>query len=165
MSKKKVTNTTITEVYDANTGEKILSSVEATSYLIEREPDYVKLYIADIARLKDVPAGMSKVLFEIMKNITYNGIIMAYKPVKLIMCANMGIGIAYLNKCIDEFQKKGILIRYARGVYIADPNLFAKGSWKDIQNLRLVIDYNADGTKTLKSNVSSEMKAQLKLEF
>jgi hypothetical protein len=166
MIKRKVTKTSITETVDKKTGEIELKQVESQSFLIDKEPDYVKLYLADIARLKDIPDGMNKVLFELMKNIGYNGIIMAYKPVKDIMCSNMGISVNYLNKCIDEFYKKGILIRYARGVYLADPNLFAKGSWKDIQNLRLVIEYNLkDGTKTLKSNVSDEMKTQLKLNF
>ena len=165
MGKRKVTRTEVTETVDKTTGEIEVNKVQSQSFLIDREPDYVKLYLEDITRLKDIPAGMNKVLFELMKGINYNGIIMAYKPVKDLMCMNMGISINYLNKCIDEFYKKGILIRYARGVYIADPNLFAKGSWKDIQNLRLVIEYNIDGTKTLKSNVSEEMKAQLKLQL
>lgn len=165
MGKRKVTKTNITETVNESTGEIILNTVQSQSYLIDREPDYVKLYLADVTRLKDIPAGMNKVLFELMKSINYNGIIMAYKPVKDLMCLSMGISMNYLNKCIDEFYKKGILIRYARGVYIADPNLFAKGNWKDIQTLRLVIEYNLDGTKTLKSNVSEEMKSQLKMNF
>jgi hypothetical protein len=165
MGKKKITQTKIIEKVDTKTGIIELKEIQSQSFLIDKEPDYVKLYLADITRLKDIPSGMNKVLFELMKSINYNGIIMAYKPVKDLMCLNMGISVNYLNKCIDEFYKKGILIRYARGVYIADPNLFAKGSWKDIQNLRLVIEYNKDGTKTLKSNVSEEMKNQLKMNF
>lgn len=162
---RKLTKTEIKEVINQETGEVILESTKSQSFLIDKEPSYVKLYLEDISRLKDIPAGMNKVLFELIKSIGYNGIIMAYKPVKQIMCSNMGISISYLNKCINEFHKKGILIRYARGVYIADPNLFARGSWANIQNLRLVIEYNTDGTKKLKSNVSQEMKNQLKLEL
>jgi hypothetical protein len=163
--KKKVSKLSIIETVDGETGEIVLNETVRESFLIEREPDYVKLYLEDISRLKDVPQGMNKVLFELMKAINYNGIIMAYKPVKELMANNMGISVNYLNKCINEFYAKGILIRYARGVYIADPNLFAKGSWKDIQNLRLVIEYNQNGTRSLKSNVSEEMKKQLKINF
>lgn len=162
---KKVSKIDIVQTLDKETGEVILEESKIHSFMIDKEPDYVKVYLEDISRLKDIPAGMNKVLFELMKSISYNGVIMAYKPVKELMCNNMGISMNYLNKCIDEFYKKGILIRYARGVYLADPNLFAKGSWKDIKNLRLVIEYSKDGTKTLKSNVSEEMKKQLKLEF
>ena len=42
---------------------------------------------------------------------------------------------------------------------MADPNLFGKGEWKDINNLRLVINYNQDGTK----HISGERLDQLKL--
>lgn len=165
MTKKKFSKVVVNEVLDKETGTVILEDTKIQSFSIDKEPDYVKLYLEDISRLKDIPQGMNKVLFELMKSVTYSGIVMAYKPVKQIMCRNMGISMNYLNKCIDEFYKKGILIRYARGVYIADPNLFAKGSWKDIKNLRLVIEYGKDGTKSLKSNVSEEMKKQLKLDF
>jgi len=165
MSKRKITKTEIVKILDKKSGEIIVENIKSQSFLIDKEPDYVKLYIDDITRLKDIPSGMSKILFEIIKGINYNGIVMAYKPIKQIMCSNMGISMNYLNKCIDTFHKQGILIRYARGVYIADPNLFAKGSWKDIQNLRLVIEYNPNGTKTLKANVSDEMKNQLKLNL
>ncbi len=164
MNKRKISKTEITKIIDQN-GEIIIDNVKSQSFLIDREPDYVKLYIDDIARLKDIPSGMSKILFEIIKGINYNGIVMAYKPIKQIMCNNMGISMNYLNKCIDTFHKQGILIRYARGVYIADPNLFAKGSWNNIKNLRLIIEYHNDGTKKLKSNVSEEMKNQLKLNL
>ena len=163
--KRKLTKTEITEVLDKETGEITIQNTKSQSFLIDKEPDYIKLYIEDISRLKDIPAGMNKVLFEIIKSINYNGIVMAYMPIKKLMCANMGITISYLNNCISEFHKKGILIRYARGVYIADPNLFAKGTWSNIQNLRLIIEYNSDGSKSLKSNVSAEMKDQLKLNF
>jgi len=161
--KRKLTKTEVTETIDKETGEIVIEGTKSISFLIDKEPEYVKLYLEDVSRLKDIPAGMNKVLFELIKGIGYNGIIMAYKPVKDIMCANMGISVSYLNKCINEFYKKGIFIRYARGVYIADPNLFAKGSWSNIQHLRLIINYNTDGTKSLKSNVSEEMKKQLKL--
>lgn len=165
MSKKKLTQTEISQTVDIKTGEIILDKVKTKSFLIDKEPNYVKLYLDDIARLKDVPTGMSKVLFQIMKSVSYNGIIMAYKPVKLLMCKDMGISMSYLNKCINTFHRQGILIRYARGVYIGDPNLFAKGSWKDIKNLRLVIEYNENGTKKLSSNVNEEMAKQLKLNL
>lgn len=165
MANKKVSKVVVNEILDKETGDVVLEETKIQSFSIDREPDYVKLYLEDVSRLKDIPQGMNKVLFELMKGVSYNGIVMAYKPVKQIMCKNMGISMNYLNKCIDEFYKKGILIRYARGVYIADPNLFAKGSWKDIKNLRLVIEYGKDGTKSLKSNVSEEMKKQLKLDF
>ena len=43
-----------TSVYDNETGE-MTKLVNTASYTIEDEPPYVKLYIADILYLKDMP--------------------------------------------------------------------------------------------------------------
>jgi DNA primase len=72
-----------------------------------------------------------------------------------------------LNKAIDTFYKKGLFIRVARGVYMADPELFARGKWEDIRELRLVIDYVTDDngrtTKKLKSDLSESVQLRLGL--
>ena len=76
-----------------------------------------------------------------------------------MICAELDIKMDTLNKAIDNLYKAGVLIRVERGIYMADPNLFGKGEWKDINNLRLVINYNQDGTK----HISGERLDQLKL--
>ena len=125
------------------------------------------MYISDVARLKNVPNGMSPILLELISQMGYNNIIPAYKPIKLITCNRLGISLDYLNKAITEFYKKGLFIRVARGVYMADPELFARGKWEDIKQLRLVVDYDIDKKgntiKKLKSNLSEEV--QLRLGF
>jgi hypothetical protein len=97
----------------------------------------------------------------------YNNIIVSYKPVKEMTCRKLGISINYLNKAIDTFYKKGLFIRVARGVYMADPELFARGKWEDIRELRLVIDYVTDDngrtTKKLKSDLSESVQLRLGL--
>ena len=100
---------------------------------------------------------------ELIKSMGYNNVIPAYKPIKEMICRNLGIKMDYLNKSIDAFYKAGLLIRLHRGIYMADPELFARGKWEDIKNLRLVIEYKKDGTKQLKSNLPQEV--QLKLGF
>lgn len=48
-------------------------------------------------------------------------------------------------------------------MYITDPNLFGKGKWTDIKKLRLVVEYDKDGTKKLSSNLSKELQLRLGL--
>ena len=160
--KKKVTSSEVKTTVNIETGE-IIEEINTKTFAIEKEPEYVKLYIHDIARLNDLGTGKEKILYEFVRSMGYNNIIPAYMPIKKIMASNLGISVNYINKCIDEFYKKGIFIRLARGVYIADPELFARGKWEDIKNLRLVIDYKANGTKTLKSNISEQMKTKLNM--
>ena len=165
MKKKKVTQSSITQTVTSD-GE-ILEHSTTKTFQFEKEPEYIKMYISDVARLKNVPNGMSPILLELISQMGYNNIIPAYKPIKLITCNRLGISLDYLNKAITEFYKKGLFIRVARGVYMADPELFARGKWEDIKQLRLVVDYDVDKkgntVKKLKSNLSEEV--QLRLGF
>lgn len=166
MKKKKVTQTQITETIDKETGE-VLTTSTTKSFHFDKEPEYIKMYVSDVARIKDIPSGMSPVLFELISQMGYNNVIPAYKPIKMITCRKLGVSIYYLNKCIQTFYEKGLFIRAARGVYVADPELFARGKWEDIKQLRLVIEYGIDKkgntVKKLKSDLPEQV--QLKLGF
>jgi hypothetical protein len=159
---KKISSSESKEIVDYQTGE-IISSVKTKIFSIDKEPEYIKLYIRDIGRLNSLAPGMDRVLYEVVRSMGYSNVVVAYKPIKKIMCANLDITMNYLNKCIDNFYKKGILIRIDRGVYVADPLLFGKGRWSDIKNLRLVIEYDEKGKRTLKSNLPEEMQLRLGL--
>lgn len=167
MAKKKtaqVSSTKITQIVDHQTGN-ITEELSVSSYHQEKEPDFIKMYIADIARISAIPTGMEKILFDLLSQMGYNNIIPAYKPIKMMICKRLGISIDYLNKSIQTFYEKGIFIRVARGVYIADPELFARGQWADIKQLRLVIEYGVDNKgnsiKTLKSDLPEQVQLSL----
>src|SRR5690554_6658935 len=160
MSNKKVSQSKVTEIIDTETGE-VKQTVSTKTFGLDREPPYIKMYIDDIARLKELPQGMNKILMELIKSMGYNNVIPAYKPIKMMICESLDIKMDYLNKAISTFHKKGLLIRLHRGIYIADPELFARGKWEDIQNLRLVIEYSHDGTKKVKGNLPDEVQLKL----
>ena len=166
MAKKKfsqVSQTKIVQNVNYETGE-ITEETVTKAFHLEKEPDYIKLYVSDIARLSDVPVGMEKILMELISQMGYTNIIPAYKPIKLMVCKRLNISLNYLNKAIQTFYEKGIFIRVARGVYIADPELFARGKWEDIKELRLVIEYKDNGKetiKTMKSNLPEQVQLRL----
>lgn len=92
--------------------------------------------------------------------MNYNNTFINHKFLKEMMVKELKISINTLNMGISNLKKKGILIpvRGAKGLYIVDPELFARGKWEDIKNLRLVIEYNKDGSKSLKSNAREQLK-------
>lgn len=166
-NKKGIYKTLETEVIDSETGEVLQYKSETEKVYFDKEPDYVKLYLKDIVRLKELPPTSERLLMVIVKHMGYNNLFQAYKPLKLVICQQLGMSINTLNNQISNLRKAGILIpmdKYGRGLYLVDPNLFARGNWKDIKNLRLVIDYNPDGTKTLSSNAPEKLK-QLAFNF
>ena len=164
MAKKKIVFEETTRTIDESTGELLQTTNKQVSFA-EKEPDYVKLYISDIVRLKDLPPSADKVLMEIIGQMGYSNIFAAYAPIKRVMIKNLDISMNTLNKAIDQLHKKGILVRIERGVYLVDPNLFARGSWDDIKNIRLTIEYDADtGQKKLTSDAPEKLK-QLQIHF
>lgn len=161
MNKKKVIFSERTQRVDVNTGE-IFESEVMSKIQVDREPDYIKIYVKDIVRFKDLPTGMDKVLLAIISTMGYNNIILTYMPVKKMIAKELKITISYVNKCISYFVKAGLLIRIERGIYLVDPELFGRGKWENINELRLSITYNIKtGEKKLKSN----MQEQLSLNF
>ena len=156
--KKKYVQTS-TDTVDYHTGE-ITHQTKTTVIPFEQEPPFVKLYFQDIAKITGLSMGQTDLLFHIVKNMSYKNIWVAHAYLKEIICMDLGMKLNTLNKYIDFLYKKGILLRLKRGVYLVNPDLFAKGSWKDIKKLRLSIEYDP---KTGKRQVRSDLKKQLRL--
>ncbi len=156
---KNVVKEVSTVTIDGATGE-VTEIQKVQSYSIEQEPPFVKLYLSDIVRLKELPPATSTVLHAILQVMNYQSKVMLMGFIKKEMCENLGMSMNTLNKAIDNLHKSGILIRIATGYYVVDPELFGKGSWKDIKNIRLQIDYTTDDKgrtiKKLKSNIAEE---------
>ena len=149
----------VRETIDGKTGE-ITTLEKKTVFQIDKEPDYVKLYLKDIIRLKGLPPATSNILNSLLKSMGYNNIIPAYAPIKKIICRDLNISMDTFNKGIDNLYKKNILIRLDRGIYMADPELFGRGTWGEIKEIRMCITYGEDGKKQIKTEID---KDQLKL--
>lgn len=162
MSNKKISKESVVQTINVETGE-VVEQINTKTYSVDREPNYIKMYIDDITRLNDLPKGLSPILLELVRTMGYNNIIPAYKPIKMMVCRRLDISLNYLDKSIQKLHKKGILIRIHRGIYMADPDLFARGKWEDIKSLRLIVDYDKDGSKKLKSDLSEQMQLRLNL--
>ena len=163
-TKKFITRVETTESYDLSSGEKQTLNVNVSSFLVDKEPEFIKLYIQDIGRLNSINGKANEVLLAFISKMGYNNLIPTYKPIKEMIARDLGISLHTVNAAIKSFKKKGLFIPFARGMYIADPELFARGNWKDIKQLRVIIDYNKDGSKKIKSNLIEQVK-QLKLNF
>lgn len=158
--KKKVTKTVESSYTDFDTGE-IKSTLKTDTLLIDREPDYIKLYIQDVGKLNDIAGEQNNILLEFIRHMGYNNVIPAYKPIKQMIANKLDVSLHTVDKAVKTFKKKGLFISIARGMYMADPELFGKGKWSDIKNLRLVIEYAQDGSKKLKSSLPEQIQLKL----
>ena len=144
-------------VIDKATGE-ILSEVATEQQVVQRggEPKFVKFYIDDLILINNLPTKSSAVLWELVKNTTYENKIILNGSIKKDICAKLNIKMPTLNNTLSSFVKKEILYRLDTGVYMPNPYLFARGKWEDIHELRMVVQYKQNGEKSINLEIDGE---------
>lgn len=158
---KQVSKIIETTEVNSETGEYLGSTTQIQTFQVEKEPPYIKLYTQDIGRIYGLTKSCNDVLICLARHMSYgSNIIVLYGPVKDVICAELGMNKNTFNMAIDSLYKQGFLIRKARACYVLDPTVFGSGSWKDVQKVRLSIEYNADGTKTIKTELTKEREVQ-----
>lgn len=132
------------ETVDKQTGE--VTEVEREG-IIDREPDYVKLYLSGILMYADCPGWQNRVLHALLKRINFQNEISLPAGYKREIVNELNISMSSLNNAVSAFVKSKILIRKDIGVYTANPHLFGRGEWKHIRKLRLTVDFSPEGLK------------------
>lgn len=125
---------------DVSSGE-ISEQKRYTKKLIPVEPAFVKMYLKDILFLKDVPKGLHGVLYALIMRINYYNEVIINSELKRKIAEEVGLSFTRVNQGITAFVKKGILIRTGKGIYLINPHLFGRGSWENIQGIRLEVGY------------------------
>lgn len=123
-----------------------------TSYYIESEPPYVKMYLDTVLYLKDLPKGYNPVLMAILKRLPWanqDQDIAINAGMKRKMANEIGCSVSRINNAITDFVKGEVLYRVDTGVYRVNPYLFGRGDWNDIARLRLEVTFDNEGTSIL----------------
>ena len=158
---KKIIKQSTQTTLDRRSGE-ILEVVDRKEYKVDREPDYIKLYLDDLAYLMHLPNN--DVLFCLLKKMNYEGEVILIKSVVEDICQKVNLkNRTYFYSLIKKYTDKDILIKKDRGVYLFNPFFFGRGKWEDIQKIRMSINYtpkdgrqiNIETTETPESLVNS----------
>jgi len=127
---------------------------EIKVFNLPTEPPFVKMYLADILYLKDMPRGLNPILHILLKNIQWgSNQLILNASLKKRMAQEINLKVATIEKAITQFVKANILIREDKGIYTFNPFLFGCGHWNDIQQIRTTIVYDLNG-RTFQSNLT-----------
>lgn len=152
-------------VVDTHTGEIIGNQLEKTTDIFKKseEEGFIKLYLHDLAKLSKVQYKAILVLFELLKIMDYHNEISVSIGKKKDICKSLDIynlvkgekvlATNVIDQHIFKLIKTGLLMRKDKGMYIANPNLFGKGKWNDIKDIRMSISYSEDG-RMIKSEIN-----------
>mgnify|MGYP002717741625 CR=1 FL=1 len=155
-----------TEV-DYETGQ-VTKQTNSKVINLPQEPPYVKMYIDDVGKLLDVPPGPRMVLYQLVRKLDYEGFISLTPAARERIAKACDISVRTMSNYLTMLSASGILRHAGRGEYEMNPNLFAKGDWKDIakrrQDFELSIQYRADGSKVLKGRAIPSEPSQIDLE-
>lgn len=163
---KKITKQLVKDtVVDKTTGE-VIKETTIEQGVVHRggEPSYVKFYINDLILLNELPTKSSAVLWELVKNTTYENKIILNGSIKKDICVKLNIKMPTLNNTLSSFVKKEILYRLDTGVYMPNPYLFARGSWEDIHDLRMIVNYKPNGQKSVELEIDGKKAIDINKE-
>jgi hypothetical protein len=151
---KKIVQQTLQQVVNESTGEMIETTSEKI-FNLPKEPPYIKLYLDDLASLYGLPS--SGALFELLKQMNYEGMINLNSTIKKLICERVGFStIQTLDNYLSKLVKSDVFRKSGRGVYNPNPSLFGRGDWKDICKLReawLKVEYKANGSREVISSL------------
>lgn len=133
----------VTEVINDNTGELIDSSSKIISYA--QEPPFVKLYFEDMLMLKEISGPGTKTIHALLPKMNYDNEIVVTGQMKEQLAKKMQMAKNTFEHSMGELVKKGILLKKGNNWYMVNPNLYGRGSWKDIYKLRMTITYSKEG--------------------
>lgn len=156
---KKVTYEEESIEFNEETGE-LTKSKKTKIAIVSTEPDFLKLYLSDIKRIFSLEKNVSLILYSIVLRMGYDNKFVAVKDTKILVSKDTGLKVETIDVAISKLKKENILIPISKSVYLVDPNLFARGKWNKLKDLRLCIQYNPDGTRTINSNMMENIIEQ-----
>lgn len=143
---KSMNGTVKIETTDHITGEVRTRHLTTRATKAEGEPNYVKLYVSDVAKLEGLPHSVFHVLFSIVCQMDFNNAVSITYGAKEKMAKAHGLTVKTVNNSIYDLLRVGILKRQAKGEYIVDSTYFARGKWSKVLENRaafaLHINYN-----------------------
>ena len=140
------------------TGE-ILQESQSIKRKVGREPDFIKLYLDDVMMLSHIPKSKSDILYLLLRKMNYDNEITVVASHKRAIAQEVGCSVINIDKTLALLVEKGVLFRKERGIYIANPLLFGKGNWENIEELRLSIDYKRTANnKKIAASISYDDK-------
>lgn len=159
---KKIIFQHTTETVDRETGEITKETAESTSRF-NAEPPYIKMYIDDLCAVVNAPNAVKDLLLLILRKLDYDGYITLSTRYRKQLCAELEIKDGTLRNRLSALVKRGFIFSEGGNEYIANPNLFARGDWRQIVEQRasfqMKIRYSAEGKREIQTEFIPEEAA------
>lgn len=123
---------------------------------VPKEPFFIKLYLKDLALIRELPAWVTGILYELLKKMDYRNEIVLNSTIKNRMATELSIHPKTIDNALLKFTTKNILIRQGKGVFLGNPYLFGRGFWSEVEEIRMTVVYRANGDKDVETDVIND---------
>ncbi len=120
---------------------------------LPKEPHFVKLYLKDLAHLRELPGWVCNILYELLKKMDYTNEIVLNSTIKNRMAVELNIHPKTIDNALVKFVDKKILTRVGKGVFLANPFIFGRGTWAEVEEIRMTVSYRPNGEKDVQSDI------------
>lgn len=163
---KKIVDTAIERIIKTDNDGVVVSeerSISNTIRIVEKEPPYMKLYLDDLALLRQLSKMENLILHEIFKITQYNtNRVILNKFYRDEIAKKLDIKDQTIRNAISKLSKLDLLIKQGTGVYILNPHYFGIGDWGSLKGLRMTIEYTEQGKSISVSSIEKEKDLLLK---
>lgn len=153
-------------VIDNDTGEVLNQEIV---YKQSPEPNFIKLYLDCLCSFKGISKSLNPILLELLQHMSFASlqdpeggqIIYLNAELKRRIAKSTNKTVKRIEQALTDFVKANVLKRIAVGTYQVNANLFGRGEWKDIKNIRAKFDF-ANGiidAEIIKTNEQEIQKA------
>jgi hypothetical protein len=142
---------------DALTGEVLSSKKSSSTFSVDSEPPYIKLYLDCIASLHGLTSTSNDVLKCLLENMTYQNEVILNSVIKNRMAERLGISTRQIDNNLTQLKKADIIRVVGRGVFMFNPEIFARGKWPETKEARTKY-------KAIKMTAYIEGKGKVKIE-
>lgn len=148
--KKKIIQVVERERVDETTGEiSVVARDTVREFPVEE--NYVKVFCNCLSRIVGLTQAESDVFHRVITTMGYNNIVCFSGPARELIAQSLNISCKTLEKAVKELKAREIIVpikisgRVKRGWYVINPNYVAKGTWKQIEALKMMITIESNG--------------------
>ncbi|MBT3720611.1 hypothetical protein HOG47_03085 [archaeon] len=139
--KKTILYQDLRSTIDEKTGEVIETATDRI-VKIPQTPDFVMAFTKDLGYLASLSGGASKLLFGLMSVVDRENEITLNASRKRRLAETTGLKIGSIDSTLHQLKKKKLLLTVDKGIFKLNPYFFGKGKWKNVQKMRMSIEYN-----------------------
>lgn len=110
------------------------------SYRVPVEPEFVKMYVDDVANLNEITGVHRAILCFMASLMNYNNRVVLSAEERKRWQSQLGVAQSTINNALSALVKGGHIIKAGAGEYLVCPTMFSKGDWKKTMQKRESFD-------------------------